>query len=332
MVKHLGGIAAATMAAGLLIGPATSVGAGPPAGEVTVAFAFTGAAEDWQVPDDVCEITVEALGAAGGDGDVSPNAGEGGLGGEAVATLAVTPLETLTVTVGGRGGDATSDITGAGPAGFNGGGAGGEETGGTFGSGGGGGGMTDVTRGSDYLVVAGGGGGGGGSGSSSGLGGNGGSGGGAGTPGGDPTPIIGITNGATGGEAGGDGGAGGTPSTGGDAGDPGSTGQGGSGGDGLFDGGGGGGGGYLSGGGGGGGHSLSPAANGAGGGGGGAGFTPDGTGMADGVQAGDGALEIRYTPDPGCDDDPVPPPPPPPDPDPGPDVIGVVTGRPTFAG
>src|SRR5262245_29496595 len=52
------------------------------------------------VPADVCEITVDAIGAEGGG-----VTGDGGLGGEAVATVPVTPGESLQVRVGGRGGN-----------------------------------------------------------------------------------------------------------------------------------------------------------------------------------------------------------------------------------
>ena len=276
---------------------APTAGAGAPGG-TTVNFAYTGSAEPFTVPADVCEVTVTALGAEGGAGDAQPGAGEGGLGGQAVATVDVVPGETLTVDVGGEGGDAVQRVGGA--AGHNGGAVGGTDNGpaGTVGGGGGGGGMSDLRRGTDVMVAAGGGGGGGGSGGSF-VGGGGGNGGGGGTDGGV------ADTGATGGTAGGTGGAGGTGAGTGENGVAGMAGQGGAGGaDPVTSGlggeaGGGGGGGYV-GGGGGGAASFAVVNSGGGGGGGGSGFTPDGSGMTNSVHAGAGALSITYTADPGC--------------------------------
>lgn len=248
-------------------------------------FSYQGESETWTVPEDVCEIQVVAWGAEGGDGHWGA---QGGLGGQAEAVVDVVPGEDLTVTVGGQGG-ATSGATG-GTGGFNGGGAGGSDvSGGVAGGGGGGGGMTDLRRGAEFLVAAGGGGGGGGGNGA--AGGAGGDGGGNGTDGADAE--------AGGGQSGGNGGLGGTTGGGEDGGN-GGAGTGGAGGNAasLAEGGGGGGGGYVSGGGGGGGSEFG---GGAGGGGGGEGFTPDGTGMTNGANDGNGALTITYEPDPGCD-------------------------------
>ncbi len=266
---------------------------------VTREFTYQGVDESFVVPDDVCEVTITSLGAEGGDGDEQPGAGEGGLGGEAVGAVAVVPGESLTVTVGGTGSDAAGTVGGAG--GFNGGATGGSDNGtGSVGGGGGGGGMSDVSRGTDVLVAAGGGGGGGGSGGIF-IGGGGGNGGGGGTDGG-----TGDT-GATGGQAGGAGGAGGTGVSNGDDGDAGTAGTGGAGGDDspvplTATGGeaGGGGGGGVVGGGGGGAAGFAASDSGGGGGGGGSGTTPDGTGMTDSVQAGNGVVHIAYSPDPSC--------------------------------
>jgi hypothetical protein len=62
-------------------------------------------------------------------------------------------------------------------------------------------------------------------------------------------------------------------------------------------------------------------------GGGGSGFTPDGTGMTNGVNEGDGEVTITYTPEPGCDD-----PPPRLGPEPEPPGPKPVTVEPRFAG
>ncbi|HYF45630.1 MAG TPA: glycine-rich protein, partial [Acidimicrobiales bacterium] len=142
---------------------------------MTETFEFTGASEDFVVPADVCEVTIEAFGAQGGPG----NAGEEpGLGGSATASIAVTPGETLVVTVGGQGAPgqpeetveaaSDADVEGASPEGGGGlGGAGGFNGGGDGGGnaenedgGGGGGGASDVRQGGDGLehrVVVGGG-------------------------------------------------------------------------------------------------------------------------------------------------------------------------------
>ncbi len=111
-------------------------------------FSFTGSTVEWTVPDDVTQITVEAFGAEGGSsaaagfdddsGVESAEAGTGGLGGSTTATIEVTPGETLTLAVGGRGGDVSATVVfgdaaapaqvlataSPGDAGFNGGGCG----------------------------------------------------------------------------------------------------------------------------------------------------------------------------------------------------------------
>jgi hypothetical protein len=99
-----------------------------------------GSPQSWTVPSGINLVRVTAFGAQGAAGDSF--IGSGGLGGEASATLLVTPGETLTVVVGGT------------P--FGGGGIGDRK----------GGGASDVRQGGNDLahrvVVAGGGGGGGG--------------------------------------------------------------------------------------------------------------------------------------------------------------------------
>jgi hypothetical protein len=250
------------------------------AAPTTQQFDFTGAAQQFTVPANVCQITVDAHGAQGGAG--GPNdapEGDGALGGRATTALSVTPGETLQVYVGGAGGDGTGsgeDAVGAdgpgaslrfgngdgapGPGGFNGGGEGG------FNSspdedfpvgGGGGGGASDVRRGGNGLsnraVVAGGGGGGGvGDGDAPTPGGDGGDGGGATGEDGqtavnpDPPPDPPGSQGGEGGTqaVGGGGGAGGSP------GEDGIDGEGGDGAPGDEEAGGGGGGGLFGGGGG----------------------------------------------------------------------------------
>lgn len=115
------------------------------------------------VPAGVTAIQITVQGGAGGwNGSQF-----GGYGAKISFSLSVTPGETLSGIIGGKGGD-TYSVT-PGTAGTSGGGAGG--TGGSVGrGGGGGGGATSINRGGTLIAVAGGGGGG----SSAGGGGNGG--------------------------------------------------------------------------------------------------------------------------------------------------------------
>lgn len=229
-------------------------------------LSFTDGSQTYTVPPGVDSITVDACGAEGGGGQTPVGNRGAALGGRAVADIAVTPGEELTVLVGGAGtggSGATGEL-----GGFNGGGRGGTGNN-SGGGGGGGGGSSTVLRGTTPLVVAAGGGGGAGvsftggqvnagsqgeAGETGGFG-SGGVGGGAGTA---------TDPGAGGfGSFGGDDGAGGTGDTGGVGGDgAGNGGGGGGGGGGLFGGGGGGGGGNIDntgmGGAGGGGSGLAP--------------------------------------------------------------------------
>jgi len=129
-----------------------------PGDPVVTTFAFTGAPQTFVVPAGVSSVEVTALGAGGGTGHGDTLGGRGGL---TVARVPVTAGETLTVFVGGRGGDdgPPAPI----PGGFNGGGPSASGSNGV--EGGGGGGASDVRTGaaslSDRIVVAGGGGGGG---------------------------------------------------------------------------------------------------------------------------------------------------------------------------
>ena len=282
-------------------GPA--VAADPPA---AVDLPFTGNTQSYQVPTDgsVCVLGIDAAGANGGDAAFlnGPVVVTGGTGGTASAFFQVTPGETISVDVGGRGSDGGQTANGA-AGGFGGGGTGGNGTpGGGVAEGGaaGGGGSTTVREGSTVILVAGGGGGAGTLTQPGGIGGAGGNGGGNGS--GDAG--SGITGG---GGLGGTpvAGGGGGPAAGGDAtaGTAGIAGQGGTGGNGSstgINGGGGGGGGGVFGGGGGGGATNNGSGGGAGG---GAGFvSPDAlllSGLAIG-QDGAGNGTARITPAGSC--------------------------------
>ena len=240
------------------------------------------------VPEAVCGMTVEVGGAGGGRSAGQtiglPDAqSEGGLGGRVTADLEVTPGETLSVVVGGAGGDSAPGEVG-GTGGFNG-GADGGDLGSAYG-GGGGGGMSEVLRGTESLIVAGGG---GGAGDGQPDGGTGGDGGEVGTDGADGAGLGTL---GEGGASGGNGGAGGAAAFG--PGGDGTPGTGGAGGDSLGSGGGGGAGDLGGGGGGGGGEP------GAGGGGGGSSSGPAGAVFETGVIAGDGIVTFTYEADPTC--------------------------------
>jgi len=249
----------------------------------TVTCTYTGDAQTWTVPAGVTSATFDAEGAQGGDQPAVGFSVVGGPGGEARATVPVTPGDTITVVVGGKGGGVCSNGSSGGAGGFNGGGTGGDNSSSGCGGGGGGGasdvriGGTDLTH---RIVVAGGGGGDGNcaSGSTSAERPTGGGGGGL--------------SGSDGGPAAPPGGAGGNQS--------GTTGSGSAVGGTAGNRGGGGGGGYF----GGAGATTTPGGTttcgslGFGGGGGGSGHTPSGTGMTNGVRSGNGQVTITYTP---CD-------------------------------
>jgi hypothetical protein len=242
---------------------------------VTCTFSFTGDNQAFTVPSGVTRMTIDARGAQGGG--VVPDV-MGGLGGEATETIPVVPGAVLEVRVGGMGANYGSGSSG----GFNGGGNG---QGGFFG-GGGGGGASEV----EGLIVAGGGGGGANLTSGTGVPAAGGSGGGlAGGDGVDPNGGPSAGKGGTQNGAG----AGGTGTV------PGLPGDFSTGGNGIA----GGGGGFFGGGGGGGSNETSSE----GGGGGGSGFTFGGTGMQNGVQAGNGLVTLVY-PGPGTGVGAPPPP------------------------
>ena len=114
----------AAMAAILIAYSASPVhaadGCQPSGSQVVCTFEFTGAAQSWTVPDGVSQATFDVFGAQGGS---EPSGKPGGLGGEATATIAVTPGDTLQVNVGGAGGNGNTIQSS--PGGFNGGGLGG---------------------------------------------------------------------------------------------------------------------------------------------------------------------------------------------------------------
>jgi hypothetical protein len=244
-----------------------------------ITFDYTGAARSWTVPPGVSSVAFDVFGAQGAGAEGV------GLGGEARATIPVSPGQVLQINVGGRSDSSTG--------GFNGGGDGGVPT--SLGRPGfGGGGASDV-RVSPFglaqrIIIAGGGGGTAGEGLF--PGGPGGSGGGASGADGASNPMGDAAGPGRGGTptAGGGGGQGVAGGTNGTAGTLGGGGRGGAGhchnpGCG---GGGGGGGGRYGGGGGGGGFA------GGGGGGGGSGLGPAGVVFETGVQVGNGRVVISY--------------------------------------
>ena len=237
---------------------------------VTCTYDASGAAQTFTPAPGVSTISVTLTGASGGSGAWAGDRVGGQGGGGAVVTGTITGLDgqPLTVYVGKRGLNGTSDRTSnPGGFGFGAGGAGGGLQLVGFGGGGGGGASAIVAAGTPLAVAAGGGGGGG----AGGLNGAGADGGDA-TAAGDSVPGGGQ-GGAAGTQSGPDGGAGqSTP---------------------LGGGGGGGGGGGLYGG--DGGLRSTAAGMAAGGGGGGANLVPAG-GSATAVDGGgDGAVVISYT-------------------------------------
>ncbi len=255
--SHRGGVALGVAVA--LLAPST-------AAATTTSTTFTTPGENvFVVPPGISSLQMTLVGGNGGTGN---DGAPGGVGATEIATLTVTPGQTLYAEVGGNGGN--GDLTGLGLGGVNGGGSGGEIA---FiaaaPSGGGGGGASDVrtvracpigtqvcassaaSLGSRLVVAAGGGGGGGGGAGGSYAGGNGGAADANGTDGSYDPPIYH--------DAIGTGGARGTPAGGGMHGTgvsgnavAGALGIGGDGGDRDLGGGGGGGGGGIYGGGGGG--------------------------------------------------------------------------------
>ena len=284
---------AAFASAGLLLAatsPALARKPAPrnPSGLVRLTFSCTGDIQSWTVPPGVTSASFNVFGARGGSfEEFGPIESEGG---QAEATVAVVPDETLGIIVGCRGHDGTFTPSGAGAGGFGGGGSGGPSA--FFGGGGGGGGGSRVFRFFQTAFLVAGGGGGSGEARFSSAGGDGGG-------------LIGTNGQSVPGGPGGGGGAtsggfgtGGAGSGGGGSGSNGGSFVGGAGGSSSAGAGGGGGGGGC-GGGGGGGASGSDTVFGAGGGG-GAACGPEGATFETGVKApgtgnsGDGTVIITY--------------------------------------
>lgn len=122
---------------------------GPSDNTTGSSFQYTGGSQSYVVPAGVTKVSVDARGAQGG-GSTTGLYSNPGRGARVSCQVNVTPGETLTVLVGGRG------LRGS--AGYNGGGAPGAGTS-LYYVGGGGGGRTQLKRGGTDLVVAGGGGG-----------------------------------------------------------------------------------------------------------------------------------------------------------------------------
>ncbi|MFF2325089.1 MULTISPECIES: prealbumin-like fold domain-containing protein [unclassified Streptomyces] len=288
---------ALTASAAVFFSPAAQASAaGLPAAQQpgSQTFVFTGAPQQFTVPEDVCSLSVTAYGAAGGIGQYGV---PGGQGAQVSASLDVTAGQVLTVDVGGAG-RAGDDPDAPVQGGYGGGGMGGayRVDGQIRGiAAGGGGGRTVVSAGSTPLIVAGGGGGGGASHFSSDIGG--GDGGEAGEPG---TGLSGDDEGKPG-RPGGEGGQGGinvpTAEPNGENGSAADGPVGGRGGDNLGDphgGAGGGGGGGATGGGGG---AASPTAHNSGAGGGGGSSTgPEGATFVTGARQGNGEATVQWEP------------------------------------
>ena len=113
------GVAAALLPVVHSIVAPSPVAAQTPGPTCSQVFDYTGAVQTFIVPPRVTAVTITALGAQGG---ASFNTA-GGLGGQTVATVSVTPGETLYVYVGGIGG--SGSFAGGGAGGFNGGASGG---------------------------------------------------------------------------------------------------------------------------------------------------------------------------------------------------------------
>lgn len=83
-----------------------AVAGGPATAEPTTqTFSATGDVQSFVVPEGVCSVSVTADGAQGGANSATNSLGGSipGLGGEAQATVPVTPGETLVVVVGTQG-------------------------------------------------------------------------------------------------------------------------------------------------------------------------------------------------------------------------------------
>ena len=128
-----------------------------PAAQTKTVFAYSGGDQAFKVPSDVSSLTVKMWGAGGGGGGGWSQGYPGGGGGSAIATVAVTPGEVLTVVVGQAGAHGFPN----GPDPTYGGGGGWQLNTTDPGYGASGGGRSALRRGGSELVTAGGGGGGG---------------------------------------------------------------------------------------------------------------------------------------------------------------------------
>ncbi|HEY1456927.1 MAG TPA: Ig-like domain-containing protein [Solirubrobacteraceae bacterium] len=154
--------------------------AGPTPGSLaSETFSYTGAPQSYVVGPGVGAISGEVVGGNGGNGAVGrrsvptivpdaavagagEEAGAGGIGGSASATLPVTPAEELTIQVGGAGSAGeTGTVTNPASGGYNGGAPSGTASSRNS-DGGGGGGSSEILSSEVPLLVGGGGGGGGG--------------------------------------------------------------------------------------------------------------------------------------------------------------------------
>jgi hypothetical protein len=156
-----GGGCSGTAACTVTLNAATTVSARFDCGTGSATFDFTGAPQVLTRPACVTRLTVDVRGAAGGVGFYTAAIGAGGPGGGVAATVDIGRTDTITIFVGGAGGNAPSTVAG-GTAGYNGGAAGGGNGSGGQ-SGGGGGGASDIrlngTELANRIVIAGGGGG-----------------------------------------------------------------------------------------------------------------------------------------------------------------------------
>ncbi len=160
------GLAAALATAGMFaasLGAPSPAAADPAPDAAPTSFTAPGTYTA-TVPGGVCSVAVSALGGAGGS--ATPRADWNGAGARVGATFSVLPDQTIGVTVGAGGvgksaGAADSGSPGVGgpPGGARGGFTGGSETTPAGHAGAGGGGYSEVSIGSDTLVLAGGGGG-----------------------------------------------------------------------------------------------------------------------------------------------------------------------------
>ena len=117
----MGALPSAAVVAALAVVSTPSSGQ---AGTVNYTFEFTGGAQTWVVPAGVTQATFNVVGAQGGSAaGVFGVPNPGGFGGRAVATLTVTPGQTINIFVGGKGADWQSSLSCDDRAGgFNGGG------------------------------------------------------------------------------------------------------------------------------------------------------------------------------------------------------------------